>query len=156
MSQQTPDRSTRSHGEFAELFARRSRTALRGFLPGRRVWSAVGGSAAVVRDQSVVTVESTTSLTSLKVVLKVIQTGGVANTGTWTSLGDKVSVASALSGGELDYVVTLKSGVTLDPGTYTFKFGYNHDQGQRDAGGDRYNVTATSTASVTEFLKGGF
>src|SRR5688572_27262648 len=35
-------------GEFAELFARKARTPLRGFLPGRRVWTAVGGSAAAV------------------------------------------------------------------------------------------------------------
>lgn len=35
-------------------------------------------------------------------------------------------------------------------------FQYNHAQGGRDAGGDRYNVTATSTGSTTEFKKGGF
>ncbi|MFF3334047.1 hypothetical protein ACFYWX_31600 [Streptomyces sp. NPDC002888] len=283
---QTPVRPPRSDGEFAELFARRARTPLRGFLPGRRVFNAVGASVAVVLviagvtavvsridwgggpqqtttatakkadakekhstggsgapavaassdaparrqvdeapgvvgrtdsggsgggagsgesdsgrsgtsgddsasgdsqvnspastgsspeptaflwsdgsvetdtndywDQSAVTVKSTKPLTGLKVVVKIIQTGGVAGTGTWTSLGDKVSVASATTSGELDYVVTLKSGVTLDPGTYVFRFQYNHDQGGRDAGGDRYNVTATSTASATEFRKGAF
>ncbi|MEV0643051.1 hypothetical protein AB0I77_50785 [Streptomyces sp. NPDC050619] len=282
---QTPTRPDRSTGEFADLFARKARTPLRGFLPGRRVWKAVGAVAATILvitgaatavsridwstdpqkvtaaaekkaakkhgstkdgtpttapssgaptaeeddkgqevdplprgggagisgggtsgggsdtsrdeettqeeqrdpssqsttsspqepadylssdgsldssddngywDQSIVTVKSTKALKSLKVVVKVIQTGGVADTGVWTSLDDKVSVASGSTSGELDYVVTLKSGVTLDPGTYVFKFGYNHDQGGRDAGGDRYNVTATSTASVTEFRKGGF
>ncbi|SDN53213.1 hypothetical protein SAMN04487981_105354 [Streptomyces sp. cf386] len=285
-----PDRSVRSDrsdGEFAELFARKARTPLRGFLPGRRVWNAVGGSAAVVLviagsasvvsaidwssgdsdkvttaadkkvpeasasgedvekptvvpspkeedsgkknpevvyvpvqggtggggaaaapestatsgsagtsgggsqedqdssstdrsaqsatttgylwsdgsvgsdtndywDQSTVTVKSTKPLTSLKVVVKIIQTGGVTNTGTWSSVGDKVSVSAAASSGELDYVVTLKSGNTLDPGTYVFKFQYNHNQGGRDAGGDRYNVTTTSADSATEFRKGAF
>ncbi|WP_329222787.1 hypothetical protein OG352_36500 [Streptomyces sp. NBC_01485] len=283
---QTPDRPTRSDSEFAELFARKARTPLRGFLPGRRVWNAIGGSVAVVLvlvgataivsridwssgpekattasakkagtkekgaadgsgvpsaaahssapaetkqdktaggallpgsgggtsgggsgsggsgttggdsgttantpdtgshqttspqkastgylwsdgsvdsadnnaywDQSVITVKSTKSLSSLKVVVKIIQTGGVVSTGTWTSLGDQVSVSSAASGGEVDYVVTLKSGVTLNPGTYLFKVQYNHAQGNRDAGGDRYNVTTTSTTSDDEFLKGGF
>ncbi|SEP62448.1 hypothetical protein SAMN04487983_1001135 [Streptomyces sp. yr375] len=283
---QTPDRPTRSDSEFAELFARKARTPLRGFLPGRRVWNAVGGSVAVVLvlvgatavisridwsggpdkvttasakktgtkekgaaggsgaptatahssapagtkqdktsgtaplpaaggdtsgggsgsggsgttggdsgttaespdtgshrttsspttptgylwsdgsvdttdnnsywDQSIVTVKSTKSLSSLKVVVKIIQTGGVVNTGTWTSLGDQVTVASAASGSEVDYVMTLKSGITLSPGTYVFKLQYNHAQGNRDAGGDRYNVTATSTTSDDEFLKGGF
>jgi hypothetical protein len=107
-------------------------------------------------DQSVVTVKSTKALSSFKVVVKIIQTGGVASTGTWTSLGDKVTVHTGGTSGELDYVVTLNAGVTLDPGTYVLKFQFNHDQGIRDAGGDRYNVTATSTASVTEFRKGGF
>ncbi|MFI7412985.1 hypothetical protein ACIBU0_30365 [Streptomyces sp. NPDC049627] len=278
---QTPVRPTRSDGEFADLFARKARTPLRGFLPGRRVWNAVGGSAAVVLviagatavvsridfssgsedrvataaekkdavqgrtpadsgtpsasassaaperqegdkgpavvylpapggdgnagsggsgrtddggttgttrtseprstaptqqastgflwsdgtvegdsnpywDQSAVTVQTTKTLKSLKVVVKITQTGGVAGTGTWTNLGDKVSVASASSSGELDYVVTLKPGITVDPGTYIFRFQYNHNQGARDAGGDRYNVTATSTAGATEFRKGGF
>lgn len=287
-----PDRSdgagadrARTGGDFADLFARKARTPLRGFLPGRRVWNAIGGSLAVVLviagttavisridwssgsadqvataaekkdaakereatdpatptalpssaapgqkdsdkgpdvvylpppggsgndggsgsggsgtsgdtstnaggtqdssrstdstpqepteylwsdgsvdsaddngywDQSVVTVKSTKALSSLKVVVKIIQTGGVASTGTWTSLGDRVTVHTGGNSGELDYVVTLNAGVTLDPGTYVLKFQYNHDQGTRDAGGDRYNVTATSTASVTEFRKGGF
>ncbi|AZQ39363.1 hypothetical protein EJ357_42960 [Streptomyces cyaneochromogenes] len=282
---QPPVRSDRSDGEFAELFARKARTSLRGFLPGRRVWNAVGGSAAVVLviagaasvvsavdwssggsdkvttaadkevpgektsagngakptvvpspkaedsgkknpeivyvpvqgggggaaaaestaasgsadtsgnggagqegqssstdrgtqsttttgylwsdgsvdsdtndywDQSTVTVKSTKPLTSLKVVVKIIQTGGVSSTGTWSSLGDKMQVATGGNSGELDYVVTLKSGNTLEPGTYVFKFQYNHDQGRRDAGGDRYNVTGVSTDSATEFRKGGF
>lgn len=281
---QPPVRSHPSDGEFAEVFARRTRTPLRGFLPGRRVWNAVGGSVAVVLviagsasvvsvidwsapdsdkvttaadekvpgertagrdavrpsvvpspkaeddgakdpeivyvpvqgggaavdpgsaatpgsadtpasggsrqepdasstdrnvqsatttgfvwsdgsvdsdtndywDQSTVTVRLTRPVTSLKVVVKIIQTGGVTSTGTWSSLGDKVQVAVAGNSGELDYVVTLRSGNTLDPGTYVFKFQYNHDRGRRDAGGDRYNVTATSTDAATEFRKGGF
>lgn len=278
---QTPVRPTRSDGEFADLFARKARTPLRGFLPGRRVWNAVGGSAAVVLvitgatavvsridfssggedkvitaaekkdavqdkasagsgtpsapassaaptrrerdegpavvylpapggagnggsggsgetedgsttgtaqgsaprstattqqappsylwsdavvegdsnaywDQSRVTVQSTKTLKSLKVVVKITQTGGVASTGTWSNIGDKVSVSSASSSGELDYVVTLKPGATLEPGTYIFRFQYDHNQGNRDAGGDRYNVTVTSTAGATEYRKGGF
>lgn len=284
----TPDlqQGDRQEGEFADLFARKARTPLRGFLPGRRVWNAVGGSAAAVLviagsasvvsaidwsadgsdkvttaadkeapqekehadtaekpsvapsekeedsgrkspevvyvpvsggagagegagagagastpksaptdstegasgstgsneerssssttsylwsdgsvdtsednaywDQSIVTVKSTKPLSSLKVVVRIVQTGGVSSTGTWSSLGDKVSVATGGSNSELDYVVTLKSGNTLDPGTYLFKFQYNHDQGNRVAGGDRYNVTAVATDSDDEFRGGGF
>ncbi|WP_217205965.1 hypothetical protein [Streptomyces sp. AC550_RSS872] len=277
---QTPVRPTRSDGQFADLFARKARTPLRGFLPGRRVWNAIGGSVAVVLvitgatavvsqidfsgggedkvataaekkdavkdkapgdsgtpsapasaaaperqdrdkgpavvylpapggggagsggsggtddggttgtartsaprstdtsqqaptsylwsdatvegdsnaywDQSRVTVQTTKTLKSLKVVVKIAQTGGVASTGTWSNIGDKVSVASSSSSGELDYVVTLKPGNTLEPGTYIFRFQYDHNQGNRDAGGDRYNVTATSTAGATEYRKGNF
>ncbi|MCL6734806.1 hypothetical protein [Streptomyces neyagawaensis] len=279
----TPVRPSRSDGAFADVFARRTRTPLRGFLPGRRVWSTVGGFAAMVLvitgatalvsqidftgggdskvttaaekkdaakdkppadsrtptaasaapapahkerddgpavvyvpapgggnagsdgshgsggaddgsgagttrtspprstaptrqtstsylwsdgavegdsnpywDQSTVTVQTTKALKSLKVVVKIAQTGGVASTGTWTNLGDKVSVASASASGELDYVVTLKPGVTVDPGTYIFRFQYNHNQGDRAPDGDRYNVTTTSTAGTTEYRKGGF
>jgi hypothetical protein len=101
-------------------------------------------------------VKTTKALTALKVVLRIAQTGGVASTGTWSSLGDKVSVSAAADSSQLAYVVTLKSGVTISAGTYVFQFQYNHSQGNRDAGGDRYNVTATSTASSTEFVKGGF
>jgi hypothetical protein len=107
-------------------------------------------------DQSLVVVKSTKALSGLKVVVKIIQTGAVANTGTWSSLNDRVSVSSGASSGELDYVITLKPGVTLDPGTYKFAVQYNHAPGHRDAGGDRYNVTTTSTTSVTEYGKGGF
>ncbi|MFM9696382.1 hypothetical protein [Streptomyces europaeiscabiei] len=269
-------------GEFADLFARRTRTPLRGFLPGRRVWKAVGGSAAAVLviavcataaaaidwstdssgkvttaadkpveeksssgdtdkasavpspkkrdkgedgpevvyvpvsggagtggaaqskpesdaggtsgstgtqekkstttqntesqsttgylwsdgsveadsndywDQSVVTVESTKPLSSLKVVVRIIQTGGVSSTGTWTSLGDKVTVGQNSTSDQLGYVITLKSGVTLAAGTYVFKVQYNHDQGRRDAGRDLYAVTAVSTDSDDESLSGRF
>ncbi|MEU6227709.1 hypothetical protein [Streptomyces sp. NPDC047042] len=293
----TPDlqQGDRQEGEFADLFARRARTPIRGFLPGRRVWKTVGGSAAAVLviaasawgvsavdwsagdsdqvtaaadkkaprekeradtarkptstpskknekeedsggknpevvyvpvsggagggagpgghtpaskpspnrstegssgstggtgeqsssptdpkstsstttsylwsdgsvdtteanaywDQSIVTVKSTKPLSSLKVVVKIIQTGGVSSTGTWSDLGDKVAVATGGSSSELDYVVTLKPGNTLDAGTYVFKFQYNHDQGNRGAGGDRYNVTAVA-GSDDEFRSGGF
>ncbi|MGW0822415.1 hypothetical protein [Streptomyces sp. NPDC002845] len=107
-------------------------------------------------DQSSITVKSTTALTEFKVVLRVIQTGGVQHTGFWSSLGDKVNVAQAADSTQLAYVVTLKTGVTLDPGTYVLQFQYNHDQGRRDAGRDRYNVNATSADSVSETRNGGF
>ncbi|MEE1760670.1 hypothetical protein [Streptomyces sp. SP18BB07] len=297
----SPDRSDRRDGEFADLFARRTRIPLRGFLPGRRVWKAIGGSAAAVLviagsatavaaidwsgdssekvttaadkpadeqsvpgdtrkaavapsptdrakgegkgkddpdvvyvpvsggagagtggaaqpapdtdsgsdtggstggtsgstgstgstgteekssttqntesgstsgylwadgsveadsndywDQSTVTVKSTKPLTSLKVVVRVIQTGGVSSTGAWTSLGDKIAVGQNATGDQIGYVMTLKSGVTLAPGTYVFKVQYDHAQGRRDAGRDLYTVTAVANGSDDESLSGRF
>ncbi|MGW3650974.1 hypothetical protein [Streptomyces sp. NPDC000878] len=107
-------------------------------------------------DQSSVTVKSTTPLTELKVVVRLAQTGGVAHTGFWSSLGDKVNMSQAADSNQLAYVVTLKPGVTLGAGTYVLQFQYNHDQGGRDAGGDRYNVTTTSSGSVDAFRAGAF
>ncbi|WP_371576440.1 hypothetical protein [Streptomyces sp. NBC_01314] len=107
-------------------------------------------------DQSSVTVKSTKPLTSLKVVVRVIQTGGVSSSGTWTSLGDKVAVGQNSTSDQLGYVITLKSGITLAPGTYVFKVQYNHAQGGRDAGRDLYTVTAVTADSDDEFLSGRF
>jgi len=107
-------------------------------------------------DQSSVTVKSTTPLTELKVVVRLAQTGGVAHTGFWSSLGDKVNMSQAADSNQLAYVVTLKPGITLGAGTYVLQFQYNHDQGGRDAGGDRYNVTTTSSGSVDAFRAGAF
>lgn len=295
----TPHPSDHRDGEFADLFARKTRTPLRGFLPGRRVWKAVGGSAAAVLviagsatavaaidwdsgsaekvttaagkpareksspgdtekaavvpspnerdkgegdpevvyvpvsggagagtaaggaadeapdagtksdpdgttggtttggtsgstgtgenkstttkttesqstpaplwadgnvdsdtndfwDQSTITVKSTEPLTSLKVVVRVIQTGGVSSTGAWTSLGDKAAVGQNSTSDQIGYVITLKSGVTLAPGTYVFKVQYNHAQGRRDAARDLYTVTAVTSDGDDESLSGRF
>jgi hypothetical protein len=97
--------------------------------------------------QSTITVRTTTKLKALKVVLRLHQTGGVANTGTWTSLGDKVTVHSAAASQEVDYVVTLNSGVTVNPGTYTFEFQYDHAEGTRSTSRDLYAVVATASGS---------
>ncbi|KPI11140.1 hypothetical protein OK074_2967 [Actinobacteria bacterium OK074] len=106
-------------------------------------------------DQSTVTVKSTKPLTGLKVVVAIGQTGGVASSGTWSSLGDQVAVGTNSSSSRVGYVFTLKSGVTLAAGTYVFKVQYNHDEGDRDATHDQYNFTAT-TAEGSEFRTGRF
>ncbi|MDX3644424.1 hypothetical protein [Streptomyces sp. MB09-02B] len=107
-------------------------------------------------DESTVTVRSTEPITSLKIVVRVIQTGGVSSTGTWTSLGDKVAVGQNSTGEQIGYVITLKSGVTLAPGTYVFKVQYNHAQGTRDAGRDLYTVTAVANGSDDAVVSGRF
>jgi hypothetical protein len=106
--------------------------------------------------QSEVTVTVTKKLTALKVVLHVAQTGGVANTGVWTSLGDKATVHTGrASDGGADYVVTLNAGNTLDPGTYVFQFGYNHDKGTRDTAHDIWGVVTTAAGDDDEVYKNG-
>lgn len=106
-------------------------------------------------DAHVVTVRSDAPVTSLKVSVRVKQTGGVFDTGTWTSLGDRVDVWFAANNEELSYVVVLKPGVTLQPGTYHFQFGFNHDVGNRDAGGDLWNAVATADGFSTSQRRSG-
>ncbi|MDF3148917.1 hypothetical protein PBV88_48995, partial [Streptomyces sp. T21Q-yed] len=106
--------------------------------------------------QSSVTVTTTKKLTALKVVLHVAQTGGVANTGVWTSLGDKVTVHTGrASDGGADYVVVLNEGITLDSGTYVFQFGYNHDKGARETVHDIWGVVTTAVGDSDEVYKNG-
>ncbi|MFI7499931.1 hypothetical protein ACIBVL_15790 [Streptomyces sp. NPDC049687] len=106
--------------------------------------------------QSSINVTTTKKLTALKVVLHIAQTGGVANTGVWTSLGDKVTVHTGRgSDGAVDYVVTLNPGVTLDAGQYVFQFGYNHDQGTRDTLHDVWAVVTTAAGDSDEVNQNG-
>jgi len=106
--------------------------------------------------QSNVSVTTTKKLSALKVVLHVAQTGGVANTGVWTSLGDKVTVHTGrASDGGADYVVTLNAGITLNPGTYVFEFQYNHDKGTRDTGHDIWAVVTTAVGDSREVAQNG-
>ncbi|WP_405467281.1 hypothetical protein [Streptomyces canus] len=107
--------------------------------------------------QSQVTVTTTKKLTALKVVLHVAQTGGVADTGVWTSLGDKVTVHTGRqANGAPDYVVTLNEGISLDAGTFVFQFGYNHDNGTRDTVHDIWSVVTTASGDSDEGRTGRF
>ena len=106
--------------------------------------------------QSNVSVTTTKKLSALKVVLHVAQTGGVANTGVWTSLGDRVTVHTGrASDGGADYVVTLNAGITLGPGTYVFEFQYNHGKGTRDTGHDIWAVVTTAVGDSKEVNQNG-
>ncbi|MFE7271411.1 hypothetical protein [Streptomyces sp. NPDC057623] len=106
--------------------------------------------------QSSVTVTTTKKLSALKVVLHVAQTGGVANTGVWTSLGDKATVHTGkASDGGADYVVVLNEGITLDAGTYVFQFGYNHDKGARETVHDIWGVVTTAVGDSAEVYRNG-
>lgn len=99
--------------------------------------------------QDTVSVTSTVPLRALKISVRVAQTGGVASTGTWSSLAGKVRVDVASNSTGVDYLLTLNSGVTLAPGTYVFEAQYNHSAATRDARHDIYAVTATPANSQT-------
>ncbi|PSM42346.1 hypothetical protein C6Y14_18005 [Streptomyces dioscori] len=104
--------------------------------------------------QSNVTVRNEKQLTSLTVVLKVRQTGGVTSTGSWRSAPEDDFTASvAEKGGFLTYTWTLKPGRTVWPGEWVFAGQYDHDRGGRDAGDDAY--TADARADREELAVGG-
>lgn len=106
--------------------------------------------------QSNVSLTTVKKLSALKVVVHVAQTGGVANTGVWTSLGDRVTVHTGrASDGGADYVVTLNQGITLDPGTYVFEFQYNHDKGTRDTSHDIWAAVTTAVGDSNEVSRNG-
>ncbi|WP_051943460.1 hypothetical protein [Streptacidiphilus rugosus] len=90
------------------------------------------------------TLKSAFSLGALDVRLRVALTPGVESTGTWSTVSSPSLVVTVTrQGGFLVYEWTLRSGVTLAPGTYTFAGQYDHAAGGRDAGQDDYRATAT-------------
>jgi hypothetical protein len=105
--------------------------------------------------QSTVTVTLTMPVNSLKVAVSIQQTGAVASTGTWSTIGSK-AVASIRTGSTtVDYKFTLASGVTLPPGRYSFGVQYNHAAGPRSSAHDLYAVVAVASASGTQQGAGG-
>lgn len=107
--------------------------------------------------QNDVDVDSTVPLSDLRVDVRVAQTGGVASTGTWTSLGSQVDVTVTDVGDAIDYVFKLKQGVILPAGRYYFEVQYNHAQGARDAEYDAYDVTAVDSGpGAMEDVRGHF
>ncbi|MFF9276482.1 hypothetical protein [Streptomyces griseosporeus] len=95
--------------------------------------------------QSNVTFKTSEQLTALTVELRVAQTGGVSSTGAWRSLpeGD-FTLTVAERDGFLVYTWTLKPGRTVPEGEWVFAGQYDHERGGRDAGADRFTVTATA------------
>jgi hypothetical protein len=93
--------------------------------------------------QSNVTVKTDKQLTSLKVELRIKQTGGVTSTGAWRSLPEDDFVQTV---GDRDgfvvYTWVLKPDRTVPAGEFVFAGQYDHDRGGRDARGDRYAATA--------------
>ncbi|MER7476722.1 hypothetical protein ABTX60_03525 [Streptomyces sp. NPDC126510] len=95
--------------------------------------------------QSNITLRTRERLTALTVRLEVAQTGGVSDAGAWRSLpeGD-FTLAVAERDGFLVYTWTLKEGRTVPVGEWVFAGQFGHARGGRDAGEDRYAVTATA------------
>jgi hypothetical protein len=93
--------------------------------------------------QSNVTLKTNKQLSSLTVVLKVKQTGGVTSTGAWRSAPeDDFTVTVGEQDGFLVYTWVLKPGRTVWPGEWVFAGQYDHDRGGRDAGDDTYTAVA--------------
>ena len=106
--------------------------------------------------QSNVTVKVREQLTSLTVRLSVAQTGGVSSAGAWRSLpeGDFTLTVDERDG-FLVYTWTLKEGRTVPAGEWVFAGQFDHERGGRDAGDDRYTVSAV-TGSERLSVGGGF
>ncbi|WP_405917447.1 hypothetical protein [Streptomyces sp. NBC_00728] len=107
--------------------------------------------------QSDVTLRTDDRLTSLKVELKVRQTGGVNEAGAWRSLPESdFATTVAERDGFLVYTWALKPGRTVWPGEWVFAGQYDHDRGGRDAKDDRYTVTATTKGGERPAVAGDF
>ncbi|MEE4541447.1 hypothetical protein V2S66_05625 [Streptomyces sp. V4-01] len=102
----------------------------------------VDGSSNQFWTQSDVTLTTDRSLTSLAVELRVARTPGVASTGSYDSVSGQTTVAITVQGDFLVYRWALNPGQTLAAGTYVFAGQFQHDGGDRDAGGDGYTVAA--------------
>ncbi|MFG3246033.1 hypothetical protein [Streptomyces sp. NPDC048187] len=106
--------------------------------------------------QSNVTLTASVALTALTVELRVAQTGSVTSTGAWRSLPEAdFALTVAERGGFLVYRWTLREGRTVPAGSWVFAGQYNHERGGRDAGGDRWSVTATAPSGRLS-AAGGF
>ncbi|MGI5424971.1 hypothetical protein [Streptomyces sp. CA-179760] len=95
--------------------------------------------------QSNITIRTREELTALTVRLSVSQTGGVSDAGAWRSLPENdFTLTVGEQGGSLVYTWTLKEGREVPAGEWVFAGQFDHDRGGRDAGGDRYSVTAAA------------
>ncbi|MGW1808670.1 hypothetical protein [Streptomyces sp. NPDC002078] len=106
--------------------------------------------------QSDLTLKTSKQLSSLTVVLKVAQTGGVSSTGAWRSLpeGDFTQTVEEQAG-LVVYTWRLKEGRTVPAGQWVFAGQYDHARGGRDAKGDSYTITGAAEGRVYS-VTGGF
>jgi hypothetical protein len=122
---------------------------------GVSVTGTVDGSSNPYWTQSDITLTLDRPLTSLAVELRVARTSGVASTGSYDSISGQTTVSITVQGDYLVYHWALNPGQTLPAGTYAFAGQFQHDEGDRDAGGDSYSAAGEGpggTAAVT----GGF
>ncbi|MDQ0747560.1 hypothetical protein QF034_001791 [Streptomyces africanus] len=106
--------------------------------------------------QSNVTIKTRTELTALTVRLSVAQTGGVSDAGAWRSLPEQdFTLTVKERDGFLLYTWTLKEGRKVPAGEWVFAGQFDHERGGRDAGADRYAVTAAA-GSERLSVGGGF
>ncbi|MFD3722331.1 hypothetical protein [Streptomyces sp. NPDC058674] len=106
--------------------------------------------------QSNVALRNSRPLSALTLEVRIAQTGGVQNTGSWRTLPSAdFTVTVQEDGGVLVYRWVLKPGRTVPAGQHAFAVQYNHAAGARSAARDSYHVDAqASGSSVTD--RGGF
>ncbi|WP_030251909.1 MULTISPECIES: hypothetical protein [unclassified Streptomyces] len=106
--------------------------------------------------QSTITLKTREELTALTVRLRIAQTGGVSNAGAWRSLPENdFTLTVDERDGFVLYTWTLREGREVPAGEWVFAGQFDHDRGGRDAGADRYTVTATA-GSERLSVGGGF
>ncbi|MEU4491374.1 hypothetical protein AB0H94_41995 [Streptomyces purpurascens] len=106
--------------------------------------------------QSNITIKTREELTALTVRLSVAQTGGVSDAGAWRSLPENdFTLTVGEQDGRLVYTWTLKEGRKVPAGEWVFAGQFDHDRGGRDAGTDRYTVTAAAGSDRLS-VGGGF
>ncbi|MFD9633565.1 superantigen-like protein SSL4 [Streptomyces violascens] len=122
------------------------------------LWSAgsVDPHSTVYWTQSNLVLKTTQPLTSLTIEMRIVQTGGVRNTGTWQTLpsGD-FTVTAQEAGGTLVYRWVLKPGLTVPAGSFEFAAQFNHAAGVRSAAGDGYRVDSKGSGDSAS-VRGGF
>ncbi|MFH8403803.1 hypothetical protein ACH4FX_03375 [Streptomyces sp. NPDC018019] len=106
--------------------------------------------------QSNVTLRTERPLTALTVELRIAGTGGVADTGHWSTLpAADFTVSVGERDGALVYRWTLKPGRTVPAGRHVFAGQYNHAEGGRDAKDDMYTARAEAPEGALR-VQGGF
>ncbi|MEV7869387.1 hypothetical protein AB0P17_25600 [Streptomyces sp. NPDC088124] len=106
--------------------------------------------------QSNITLRTEQPLTALTVELRIAETGGIEDAGSWRSLPERdFTVSVRVRDGALVYRWTLRDGATVPAGEHVFAGQYNHAEGGRDAEDDRYTARATASGGPAE-VTGGF
>ncbi|GLP67249.1 hypothetical protein TUSST3_38710 [Streptomyces sp. TUS-ST3] len=122
------------------------------------LWSAgsVDARSTVYWTQSNLALKTTQPLTSLTIEIRIVQTGGVENTGTWQTLpSDDFTVTVQEADGALVYRWVLKPGRTVPAASFEFAAQFNNGTGVRRAGGDGCRVDARGSGGSAS-VRGGF
>ena len=121
------------------------------------LWSAgsVDPKSTVYWTQSNLVLKTTRPLTALTIEMRIVQTGGVQNTGTWQTLpSDDFTITTREADGTLVYRWVLKPGLTVPAGSHEVAAQFNNG-GARTAAGDAYRVDAQSSGGSAS-VRGGF
>ncbi|BBC94684.1 hypothetical protein SRO_3508 [Streptomyces rochei] len=122
------------------------------------LWSAgsVDPHSTVYWTQSNLALKTTQPLTSLTIEMRIVQTGGVKNTGTWQTLPSAdFTVTAQEADGTLVYRWVLRPGLTVPAGSYEFAAQFNNGTGVRSTAGDGYRVEAQGSGGSAS-ARGGF